>query len=212
MAAYDTVLFDLDGTLIKTPDSFICKIIGNTLDQFDVEKSEDLARRLWFDDRRRKILQEELHIDPKSFWDYFYDHSHTIQESERVVSLYTPKDREVVSFLKDKHIKTGIVSANRMDYIDMEVSMFHKHLFDCIISTNGSHHSKVEGLQEAMQLLGSTPQRTLYVGNSDGDIANSQKVGIDCAIIDRKEYPVSLQPKYPFENLAELVYLFGTKI
>jgi len=205
--SYKIALFDVDGTIIHTDHDFIVRSLGKAFDKFRVDYDPGLALRIWFDDDRDKILSKEFGVDVKKFWSYYNKHAYSFEERKNSVDVYSAKDRQVVACLKNKlNVGTGIVSSNVKECLDMEVGFFGRHLFDYVACTN--HVPKADGLRASLGKFGVMPEEALYVGNSAGDILSSNAIGIDCAVIDRKEYGNRLVHNFKFEKLEDVLSLF----
>ena len=89
---------------------------------------------------------------------------------------------ETIDLLNAKGFKMAIVSNKGMK----AVKELARHFFGNSIGIAIGESEKVrrkpapDSVAEAMSLLGSTKEETLYVGDSEVDIATAKNAGIDC--------------------------------
>lgn len=183
MKHFNTVIFDLDGTLL------------NTLTDLHLSVNKALAEG-GFPARTESEVRSALgngyhylmeHCAPAGteehkikeilavFEDYYYRHS---MDNTR------PYDGipETIDLLNAKGFKMAIVSNKGMK----AVKELARHFFGDSIGIAIGESEKVrrkpapDSVAEAMSLLGSTKEETLYVGDSEVDIATAKNAGIDC--------------------------------
>ena len=204
----DTVLFDLDGTLINTNEliieSFlhtlnyyypgkyqredILPFIGppliDTFQRINPEKAEEMVRRY----REFNHAQHDLLVKE-------YDHVH-----------------ETVRALKEKGLKLGIVTTKIRDTVMMGLKLTKMDsFFDAIITLDDVQHAKPhpEPVLSALKLLGSEPSNALMVGDNLHDIEAGKNAGTLTAgvawSIKGREYIESLKPDFVLDKMSDLL-------
>lgn len=204
----DTVLFDLDGTLINTNEliieSFlhtlnyyypgkyqredILPFIGppliDTFQRINPEKAEEMIRRY----REFNHAQHDLLVKE-------YDHVH-----------------ETVRALKEKGLKLGIVTTKIRDTVMMGLKLTEMDsFFDAIITLDDVQHAKPhpEPVLSALKLLGSESSNALMVGDNLHDIEAGKNAGTLTAgvawSIKGREYIESLKPDFVLDKMSDLL-------
>lgn len=204
---YKAVLFDLDETLVHTSEEYIQHIFKEPLKRFKIKAGKDMIRRLWFDDDRNKILKEELGTDPKVFWDFFAENI-DLEMKKYHTRHYGEEDINTLEKLKERGIKMALISNAAQNLLEFEIGFIGKHFFDNILRNPHAITNKADLIKECLDKFSIKNEDVVFIGNSDGDIKSCKEAGIDCAIIDRKEFPNKLHPKYRFDSLKEMLSLF----
>ena len=183
MKHFNTVIFDLDGTLLNTLTDLHLSV-NHALAKAGCPARTENEVRLALGNGYRYLME---HCAPAGtgenrinevlsvFEDYYYNHS---MDNTR------PYDGipETIDTLKGKGYKMAIVSNKGMKAVE-ELA---RHFFGNTIKTAIGESEKVrrkpapDSVAEAMSLLGSTKKETLYVGDSEVDIATAKNAGIDC--------------------------------
>ena len=168
---YDTIIFDLDGTLLDTLED-LKNSVNYTLSYFNyptrtLEEVRSfigngvkvLLTRSFPENTPVKQLDEALLIFREYYSIHMYDHT----------SLYTGI-REMLIQLKESNYRLAIVS-NKIDSAVKELNTrFFQDLIEIAIGT-GAEVKKPNPfcVFEAINDLGSTAEKSIYVGDSDVD-------------------------------------------
>ena len=187
MPKYTTIIFDLDGTILNTLDDLadsmnhtlsvcgypthskadICSFVGNGIRKL-VERSVPTG-----------CTAEETDLVHRTFVEYYADHS----------AIKTCPYPEVINMLKklrDMGCKTAVVS-NKGHFATVPLcEKYFPGLFDIAIGEREGIRRKPhpDSVLEVMKQLGSTPETTVYIGDSDVDIQTAKNSGIDCISVD----------------------------
>lgn len=180
---YDTVIFDLDGTVLYTIED-IANALNYSLRHFafpeiTLQEATDYvgngARRLVTLAAPKgtdgTVLEELL-----SFYNKWYD--------EHSVILTRPYDGmvELMERLQGRGVKLAIVSNKP----DMTVKGLAQRFFPGLLETavgdrpGAARKPAPDAVLAACSLMGSELCRTVYVGDSEVDVLTAKNAGIDC--------------------------------
>lgn len=185
MPKYTTIIFDLDGTLM------------NTLDDLTISTNYALSQ-MGFPTRTIDEVRQFLGNGVRKLIEMALPENTSEDMIERVISCFLQhytshcKDHsrpydgilELLSSLKKMGVKMAIVSNKP----DVEVKKLNAEHFAEFIDVALGENEK-SGIPrkpspamvyEAINQLGSEPEKCLYVGDSDVDILTARNAGIDC--------------------------------
>lgn len=200
------VLFDLDGTLVHTKLAGVFAIVRTILRKLNCpDVSDEIIKKLWFGPYRSATLKNDMHIDPKQFWEV-YDDVHTAALTSENAVLYD--DVIIIKNLRAQGLKLAIVSGARPSVAEREINMLGKENVDCVVLAQPAHgsHPKPDPhcINLCLEKLNIKPEHAVYVGNADEDILTARNAGIISIIIDRNECPIELKPTILIKSLHEL--------
>ena len=180
--SYQTVIFDLDGTLLDTLDD-LTSAVNYALSRFSLPKRDREEVRSFVGNGQRKLLERAS--ENKVLTDellplcreYYIKHSSDkTQPYEGILKLL--KD------LKKQGIKTAVVS-NKPHYATKP--LVERYFGDLISLTQGEdeEHGVMRkpdpaSLLTVMEKLNADKETTVYIGDSDVDIITSKNAGVDC--------------------------------
>lgn len=181
---YDTVIYDLDGTLLDTlgdlaaavnhamrvmncpehSEVAVCAMVGNGM--------ELLIRRALPEGDER--MEETLRV----FKAYYAEHS------EDLTCAYEGIEA-MLEALAQAGVKQAIVSNKGDPFVRALNEKFFSRWIRLAVGERADVRRKPapDSLLRIMEELGSTPERTLYVGDSDVDIVTANNAGVDCASV-----------------------------
>ena len=187
MPKYTTVIFDLDGTILNTLDD-LADSMNHTLASlgYPVHTKEDICS--FVGNGIRKLVErslpagcdeEETDKVHKAFAEYYAGHS-------AVKTCPYPGVISMLKKLRDMGCKTAVVS-NKGHFATVPLcEKYFPKLLDIAIGEREGIRRKPhpDSVLEVMKQLGSTPETTVYIGDSDVDIQTAQNSGIDCISVD----------------------------
>ncbi|NLC18127.1 MAG: HAD family hydrolase [Clostridiales bacterium] len=180
---YDTIIFDLDGTLLNTLDDLCDSLNEILLQEGYMTRTLDEVRRFIGNGVRRLV---ELSLPDESSDD----------EISRITSLFQQQYKnnfenktrpydgimELLSDLKKLNYKSAIVS----NKFDSATKALAQHFFDGLIAVAIGETAQIrrkpapDSVLEAVAELGSDIAKAVLVGDSETDIETAKNAGIPC--------------------------------
>ena len=179
-------VFDLDGTLLDTL-SDLAASVNHTLQLHGLPPRSRAEVRRFLGNGVRNLMRRSLpggeenpHFEQAfaAFREYYAAHC-------RDHTRAYPQIPELLNELSARGVKLGIVSNKS----DREVKELNRACFSGLFSAALGEREGVrrkpepDGLLEAVKELGSTPERALYVGDSEVDLRTAVNAGIDCVSV-----------------------------
>lgn len=176
---YDTVIFDLDGTLLNTLDDLYLSVnYALSIYHYPLRSKEEI--RQFLGNGVRVLINKSLPIDKSkleevltTFKSYYQTH-HSLHAHK-----YNGIDELLIELTKRK-IKLAVVT-NKFDLAAQElVNSFFGNQFNVIIGEQAHLKRKPDPdmCLEALRQLNSQPERTIYIGDSEVDIQTAQNIGV----------------------------------
>jgi pyrophosphatase PpaX len=206
----NTVLFDLDGTLINTNELIISSFL-HTLNKYypNRYKREDvlpfigpsLTETFTSIDKERvaELIQCYREFNHKN-------HDLLVEEYETVY--------ETVKELQEKGYKIGIVTTKARQTVEMGLRLARlKEFFDVVVTVDDVEKVKPdpEPILKALALLDAKPEEAIMVGDNHHDIVAGKNAGTKTAgvawTIKGREYLESYKPNYVLEKMSDLLTL-----
>jgi phosphoglycolate phosphatase len=178
---FNTILFDLDGTLVNTLDDITDSVnaVMNS-EAYALQTIEDIQS--YIGEGYRVLMERVLPVETVD------------EEIDRCTGLFQdrysanmiiktqpyPEIRQLLEELKEMGIKIGVVS-NKMDDATKDICrFFFGSSIDVAVGDNPERHKKPapDNVFEAMKQLGSSIEKTLYVGDSDVDVQTAKNAGV----------------------------------
>jgi len=208
----NTILFDLDGTLIDTNELIISTYL-HTLEKYFPGKytREDVL----------PFLGPTLHevfgeMDPDRVEEMVLDYrTYNLANHDALVKEFVGV-METIETLKNKGYKLGIVTTKREDVAFKGLRLMKlDSYFDVMIAYD--HVKKVKPDPEpiflALEKLGSKPEEALMVGDNFHDVLAGKNAGTKTAgvawSIKGREYLAKYEPDFMLENMTDLLRILG---
>ena len=183
---YTTILFDLDGTLLDTLKDLTVSI-NYALKQLGFpERTIDEVRR-FVGNGMAKLVERALSAAgaPASlakscltlFSGYYKEHIHDY-------TVAYPGVTQLLQTLKKAGCKLAIVSNKMDDPVKSLANLYFPDLIDAAIGTP-SDHKKPDPycVYTALHKLHSTPEQSIYIGDSHVDVETAKNAGIPCICV-----------------------------
>ncbi|MFC3886578.1 pyrophosphatase PpaX [Bacillus songklensis] len=208
----NTILFDLDGTLIDTNELIISSFL-HTLNKFYPNKyqREDVLPFMG-----PTLYETFVSIDKERVQELIdtyreYNISHhdlLVKEFEGVF--------ETVQWLKEQGYKLGIVTTKMSNVVMMGLKLTKlDQFFDVIVAidhvTNPKPHP--EPIEKALQQLDAKPEEALMVGDNHHDILGGKNAGTKTAGVawsaKGREHIAQYEPDFILEKMSDLRDILG---
>lgn len=168
----DTVIFDLDGTLLNTLED-LTAALNYSLDLYNYPHLDSNSTRKYIGNGIRKLIEraskdnEDNHLDLmfERFKEYYIKHC------DDYTNTYSGIDR-VISYLKKRNIKLGVVSNKAKYALEILVNNHFPNTFSVVIGDGEGLERKPSSqpILKAIERLNSKKENTIYIGDSDVDI------------------------------------------
>lgn len=208
----DTVLFDLDGTLIDTNELIISSFLHTMETYYPGQYGrEDVLPFLG------PSLQETFEpLNPEGYEEMITTYrTYNLANHDLLVKGFEGV-YETVKTLKENDFKLAIVTTKRSDVVQMGLKLSGLgEFFDVIVALDDVEKPKPdpEPLLKALDLLGSSPERAIMVGDNHHDIVGGQNAGTKTAgvawSIKGKEHLEAYNPDYILDNMADILAILG---
>jgi len=200
MKAYDTYIFDLDGTITDTMTVWL-DILRDALLHFGMIPPDDKTLA-WYSHDWRQLTQIGFPEDKlDEFAKFIYGLANTrLPQAEFHTGAYKTLEK-----LKNQGKKIGVFSS--MDREMFEPAMQQRNLYplaQVAIAGNEPTHRKPHpaGIEKAIEILGissAARKSVVYVGDKDTDIQTAQNAGVASILY----FPVSHNYIYDLEELKK---------
>lgn len=212
MKKFDTVVFDMDGTILNTLDDLKDAMNHILRSHGYPEKTLEECRRAVGNGARRFLadMLPQGEADPefeallKEYGVYYQGHSQIkTRPYDGIVAL--------MEALNEKQIKMAIVSNKG----DGPVKDLNRKYFGDLIETAVGERPGIrrkpepDSVLEALKILGSSRETAVYVGDSEVDYHTAANAGMTCALVswgfrDREQLE-ALKPDYIIDRPEELL-------
>lgn len=208
----DTLLFDLDGTLINTNDLIVASFM-HTLDHYfpGKYKKEDIHQFMGppLMESFNKLNPEKAEEMAQFYRDFNHEkHDELVTEFEGVY--------DTIKFLHEKGYKLGIVTTKKRYTVNLGLRLTKlDQFFDVVVTLDDVKHPKPdpEPLLKALEQLGSKPEQTIMIGDNHHDIEGGKNTGtltagVAWALKGRKHIE-SLHPDFILDKMSDLIDILG---
>lgn len=208
----DTLLFDLDGTLINTNDLIISSFM-HTLEHYypGQYKKEDVLQFMGppLMDSFNKLDREKAEEMAQFYRDYNHSkHDELVTEFEGVY--------DTIKTLHEQGYKLAIVTTKKRYTVEMGLKLTKLDpFFDVVVTLDDVTHAKPdpEPLLKALEQLGSKPENAIMVGDNNHDIEGGKNTGTLTAgvawAMKGREYIESFHPDFVLDNMSDLLDILG---
>ncbi|MGE6379061.1 pyrophosphatase PpaX [Peribacillus muralis] len=204
----NTLLFDLDGTLINTNELIIASFT-ETLNHFCPGrfKREDIIPFIG-----PTLTDTFSSIDPKRVKEMiaFY-RAYNWKNHDALVTQFDGV-YETVQTLKQAGYKLAVVTTKKRDVVEKGLRLSNlEPFFEVVVTLDEVENAKPdpEPLVKALTQLGSVPEEAIMIGDSYHDILGGKNAGAKTAgvawSIRGREFLESYHPDYMLEKMADLL-------
>lgn len=209
----DTVLFDLDGTIIDS-NELILTTFEHVLQKHALNKYTREQMIPYMGLTLEYQLQTFSGIEDVT--ELVADYRKYNRERHDELVKEFPYVKEVIAKLHEHGIKLGVVTTKIQETTQKALDLFGLLPFmDMIVTVEDVEHPKPhpEPILTAMKKLNSEPARTLMVGDSAADIECAHNAGVQSAAVAWSlkglEVLQSYNPDYILKNMTDLYGVLG---
>ncbi|MEC2077252.1 pyrophosphatase PpaX [Metabacillus fastidiosus] len=210
----NTILFDLDGTLVDTNELIIQSFLY-TLNNYypDKYKREDVLPFMGptlhetFGGMDAERVEEMITMYRKFNHE---NHDVLVKEFDTVF--------ETVKTLHEKGYKLGIVTTKIRSTVTMGLALTKlDQFFDVVVTIDDVKNAKPdpEPLLLALEQLGSSPDEAIMVGDNSHDIEGGKNAGTKTAAVawsaKGRDFIESFHPDYMLEKMSDLLKVVGAE-
>ena len=182
----DTILFDLDGTLLDTLDDLWASVNYSLAHNNMPLRSKEEVRRFLGNGAKRLIYQSLPKDKTSTHFDSTYNcfKQYYAQHSTDMTHPY-PGVLDMLSELKSRGFHTAIVS-NKPDFAVQKLyKLFFQQYIDVAIGQREGLNRKpsADMVNRALLYLGSSLSSSVYVGDSEVDIQTAHNSRLPCIIV-----------------------------
>ncbi len=183
MKQYQTVIFDLDGTLLNTIDD-LTNALNHTLAKFDLPTRSLPEVQSFVGNGLRRLLELAIPdgLNHPKFEEVFEEFKAYYTSHCKEMTAPYPGIMEVLAELHQKNIPMAIVS-NKNDAAVKELAAdFFSGMISVAIGerTGVSKKPAPDTVFTALEELGQGTSGTVYVGDSEVDLQTAANSGLDC--------------------------------
>lgn len=186
MPRFDTILFDLDGTLLYTlPD--MCDSLNHALSTYGRPARTLEEVRGFVGNGVRRLVARALPLgeeDP-AFADVYAEYSrHYAVHREDKTAPYTGIDA-LLDALCERDIACAVVTNKTHSDADAMVRRIFGSRIRLTVGKKDGYAPKpaIDAVEDVLAQLGAERDRALYVGDSEVDFQTAQNAGIACALV-----------------------------
>ncbi|WP_456277701.1 pyrophosphatase PpaX [Bacillus sp. AK128] len=204
----NTLLFDLDGTLIDTNELIISSFL-HTLDHYYPEqyKREDAISFIGPPLYDTFVAIDESRVEEMITTYREHNLSHHDQLVTEFEGVY-----ETIEALHKKGYKLGIVTTKLRHTVNMGLKLTKlDQFFDVVVTLDDVENAKPdpEPVEKALAQLGEKPEEAIMVGDNHHDILSGQNAGTKTAgvawSLKGVDYLQSFKPDYMLHNMRDLL-------
>lgn len=206
----ETLLFDLDGTLINTTDLIIASFT-HTLDHYCPNKfsREDILQFIG-----PPLVETFKKIDETRMEEMINHYrTHNLQYHDTLVTEYQGV-YETIASLKEANYKLGVVTTKARSTVERGLKLGRlDSFFDVVVTLDDVQHAKPdpEPIFKALDQLQATPESSIMIGDSHHDIMAGKNAGTFTAgvswTVKGKDYLQSYKPDYMLDNMSDLLQI-----
>ncbi len=204
----NTVLFDLDGTVLDTNNLIVQSFQHTYKTVSGIEKDRDYIVKS-FGEPLAVTMEREFEIPTdeaiRIYREFQYD------SFENLIDVFPGMDQVTIR-LFNKGYKLGVVTSRLRNTTVRGLKKYNiLNYFDCIITADDTkkHKPHPEPINMALEKLQSKPEQTLMIGDSLFDIKCAHNAGVKSAIVtwselSEEEYMIE-NPDYIIEKAEDII-------
>lgn len=210
----DTIVFDLDGTLLDTIGDLAASTNYALCAKGYPQRTVGEIRQMVGNGIRKLVLRAVPEATSESDYEETFGlfRAHYLKHCAELTRPYEGIT-ELVARLAERSYKMAIVSNKLQPAVSELAARFFDPYIQCAIGESPGTPRKPDptALRQALEALGSTPATTLYVGDSEVDMATGHNAGVEVVSCSwgfrSREALAALNPRYLIDKPEELLHL-----
>jgi phosphoglycolate phosphatase len=185
---YQTILFDLDGTLLDTLED-LTDAVNVVLKNFGYPEQNKSEIRAFLGNGLHRLIELAIpqnQLEPTKLEAAFLQLKSYYTEHCRIKTKPYPGVMELLQELRRRGCQTAIIS-NKNDQAAKSLGQYY---FGDLVATTVGERAGVrrkpapDGVMEVLRALKGEKKTTLYVGDSEVDWETAENAGLDCVLVD----------------------------
>lgn len=207
----NTILFDLDGTLLDT-NELIQKSFEYTFEYFGYSFTKEEILQF----NGPPLMETFSKVNPdlaEEMVKVYRKHNH--ENHEKYVKLF-PNVKETLDVLKENGKKLAIVTAKMRSGVELGLQLTKiKQYFDAIVTIDDVKNPKPhpEPVLKAMSELNGEKDESIMVGDNYHDIESGKNAGIKTVgvawSVKGEDYLRQFKPTYMIDDMKDLIPIVG---
>lgn len=186
MKNYDTVIFDLDGTLLNTLEDLADAVnFVMRANQYPERTVEEV--RCFVGNGIRRLMEQAVpeHVIGEEFERVFEEFKNYYTEHCQIKTCAYEGIMPLLSCLYEKRYAMAIVSnKNHAAVCELNDIYFKEYINVAIGQKDGIRKKPApDTVIQALKELGKDKEKAIYVGDSEVDFATAKNSGMDCALV-----------------------------
>lgn len=215
---YRCCIFDLDGTIINTLHSLVYTV-NLTMETYGYGPLDEEHIKIFVGDGYQTLIERTLTYCGDEKLEHMEEALASYRENFKNYCLYQVEPYEgvpeLLSFLKQKGIKLGVVSNKGHDRaVECVEAVYGKGFFDKITGEGEGIKCKPDpsGVLMTAEFFDMAPEECLYFGDTNTDMMTGRHAGMDTAGVlwgfrSRRELE-EYHPKYLISQPQEILSVF----
>lgn len=212
MQKYNTIIFDLDGTLLNTLED-LADGVNYCMRKFSCPERTLEEVRQFVGNGIRKLMERAVPMGTKNpqFEDIFETFKAYYTEHCQIKTRAYPEIEELLFKLAEKKCKMAIVSNKNIDAVKQLNGLYFYHYIKLAVGEQQGVRKKPfpDSVNHAISELGADKEHVLYVGDSEVDKATADNAEVDCVLVSwgfrEKEKLLELKPLAVIDKPLELL-------
>ena len=217
MKKYDTVIFDLDGTLLNTLEDLADAVnFVMRKNHYPQRTIEEVRRFVGNGIRRLMELAVPENISETEFEQVFEEFKNYYTEHCQIKTCAYDGVMPLLKHLDENGYAMAIVSNKNHAAVCELNDIYFKDYIEVAIGQKDGIRKKPapDTVVQALKELGKTKERAVYVGDSEVDFATAKNSGMDCVLVTwgfrTEEELAGCMPKAWIQNPEELLAVLET--
>ncbi|MFG6380384.1 MAG: HAD-IA family hydrolase [Lachnospiraceae bacterium] len=212
MQKYNTIIFDLDGTLLNTLED-LADSVNYCMRKFSCPERTLEEVRQFVGNGIRKLMERAVPMGTENpeFENIFETFKSYYTEHCQIKTRAYPEIEELLSKLAENKCKMAIVSNKNIDAVkELNRLYFYNYIKLAVGEQQGVRKKPFpDSVNHVIGELEADKKHVLYVGDSEVDKATADNAGVDCALVSwgfrEKDMLLELKPLAVIDKPLELL-------